>query len=317
MDVFFGIENLPQEYKKSAICIGNFDGIHIGHRQIIAKTVGISREKSVKSLMITFEEHPRIFFAKMKNKTAIPVLNTLEEKNEILKTTEIDAVLYLKTNKKFLSIDPEIFLKDLIVEKINASSVVIGYDFRFGKDRKGNVALMQKCGKKYNFQVNQITAITKNNEIVSSSLIRSFLENGNLETAEEFLGSKYRFSGKIVHGSGRGKQLGFPTANVEVDHDYKLIPAKGVYFAKLKISDEIKFGLCNIGIRPTFDEHELVIEIFVYENDNADLYDSQIEVVLLKRMRDEIKYDTVEELILQMEIDKQSGLQLIKQYNLD
>lgn len=317
MEVFFGKENLPEKYKRAVICIGNFDGVHYGHQQIINKTIEIAKSKSTKSLMITFDQHPRIIFSRQTGKSPIPVLTTIRERNEILETMGLDAVLYLKAEPALFTIEPEEFLKSLIVEKINASDVIIGYDFHFGKNRAGNVDLMKKCGNKYNFCVDQFAAIQRNNEIISSSIIRNYLENGNLEKAEEYMGRKYKFSGTIVHGSGRGRHLGFPTANVKPDNEYKLIPGIGVYLVRLKMTDETKFGLCNIGVRPTFNEHDLVIEIYIYDNQKKDLYEEEIEIALLNRMRDEIKYETKEALIEQMEKDKVKGLELIKQYNQD
>ncbi len=315
MDVFFGIENLSKNYKNAVVCIGNFDGIHFGHRQIVKKSIEEAKKINVKSLMVTFDKHPRIIFAEKNSTIPIPILNTNNEKNFVLQNTGLDGVLYLKSDINLLSIEPEKFLKDIIVDKINATKVIVGYDFRYGKDRKGNIELMTHCGAKYKFQVIQIDAITKSNEIVSSSIIRRYLEQGNLEKAEEFLDDKYLIHGKIVHGTGRGRKLGFPTANVEISNKNKLIPARGVYFSRLKIDNEITHGLCNIGVRPTFDEYELVIEVYIYENENVNLYNKNIEITLLNKMRDEIKYDNAEKLIQQMNLDKQYGLQLIKQYN--
>ena len=315
MDIFFGINNLPEKYRKAVICLGNFDGIHFGHQQNINTCIEEAKTIGVKSLLVTFEIHPRIFFAKKNNYEVTPLLNTNDEKNLILSKTEIDGVLYLETSDELLGLGADEFVRSIIINKIKVSKVIFGYDFHFGKGRKGNVDLMLKCGEKYDFEVIQVDAVQKGEEIVKSSLIRKYLIDGELDKSENLLGYHYHFSGKIVHGSGRGAGLGFPTANIDVSNKYKLIPAYGVYFTKLKINNETKYGLCNIGVRPTFDENDLVIEIFIYDLDSTDLYARHIEVTMLQRLRNEIRYETVDELIEQMNIDKAMGQNLFKQYN--
>lgn len=317
MEVFLGIENLPDLYRNSVICIGNFDGIHYGHHRIVKDTIILAKKNEVKSLMVTFDRHPRIVFAKKTNRQPVKVLNTIPEKNRTLKKTGLDAVLYLRTENDFFSINPEEFIKKIIVDNIDASIVIVGYDFRFGKNRKGNVELMQSCGQKYGFQVRQMKAVKKDGDIVSSSIIRKYLETGKLEQAVKMLGRNYRLSGRVVHGSGRGRDLGFPTANVAPDNLYKLVPGIGIYLVRLQINGEVKFGLCNIGVRPTFDEEDLKIEIYIYDNKEKDRYGQDIEVEFIQRIRDEIRFDSTEKLIKQMEKDKILGLKLIKQYNLD
>ncbi len=315
MKVIFGVENLTKNFSNAVVCIGNFDGIHYGHRKIINTCIREAKRTNTKSLLVTFDRHPKNVFAELKNGQPLPILTTNEEKNILLEETEIDGILYLETDPEFLSVAPEEFLKELIVEKIGAGSVVVGYDFRFGKARKGGIELMLQCGEKYQFDVVHIQAVQINGQVVSSSKIRNYLKQGDLSAAEQALGYKYHFSGRIVHGSGRGTGMGFPTANVEIDNPRKLVPAKGIYLTKVIIDRREKFGLCNIGVRPTFDESDLVIEIFIYYEKDVNLYNLPIEVTILHRMRDEIKYNTQEALIEQMRIDKQNGLKLIKQYN--
>ncbi|MBN2281914.1 MAG: bifunctional riboflavin kinase/FAD synthetase [Candidatus Marinimicrobia bacterium] len=315
MEIFHGLENLPISYQKAVICLGNFDGVHTGHRQIIEICISEAQKMAAKSLLVTFDRHPRIYFSQKSGCDATPLLNTNDEKNNILSCTALDGVLYLEMTEELLDLEAERFLKDVIVDKIKVSKVVFGYDFHFGKDRKGNIDLMQFCGEKYHFDVIQVGALKKENEIVSSSLIRKYLLAGDLEKSKGLLGYDYHFSGTVVYGSGRGTGLGFPTANVDVSNKYKLIPATGVYFTKVKINNETKFGLCNIGTRPTFDEQDLIIEIYIYDLDGKNLYHRHIEVDLLRRLRDEIRYETIEKLIDQMKLDKAMGENLMKQYN--
>ncbi len=315
MNVIFGVENLTNNFSNAVICIGNFDGIHYGHRQIITTCIREAKKINTKSLLVTFDKHPRNVFAELKNGPPLPILTTNEEKTILLEDTGIDGILFLETDPDFLSVGPEEFLKQVIVDKIGASQVIVGYDFRFGKARLGNVELMQQCGKKYQFNVVQAEAVRVNGEIVSSSGIRNYLKQGNLAAAEQALGYQYHFSGRVIHGSGRGTMMGFPTANIEIDNPRKLVPARGIYLTRVVIDGRDKFGLCNIGVRPTFGESDLVIEIFIYHEKNVNLYNLPIEVTLLHRMRDEIKYDSQDALIEQMRIDKQNGLELIKQYN--
>ncbi len=314
MDLFSGIETVHRDYQNSIVCIGNFDGIHLGHREIIKKCCEEAVSQQVKSLLITFDRHPRNVIADQNNAPKTSILNTVEEKNRLLTQTRIDGVLYLKTDTGFLAAEPEDFLKTIIADKISAQKVIIGYDFRFGRSRKGDVDMMKHCGKKHNFQVEQVAAVKQQAVIISSSKIRQLLQTGDLEAARKMLGYHYQFSGKIVHGSGRGRKLGFPTANVELNHTHKLIPATGVYLVAVSIADQAKYGLANIGVRPTFEETEVVIEIYIYDN-NDDLYGQSITVTMLTKMRDEIKYNSVDKLIKQMKLDKEKGLELIKQYN--
>lgn len=303
IQVFRGIENLPERFKGSVAALGVFDGLHLAHRNIIGTAVAEAKKIGVPSLLVTFDPHPR----KVLNQAdgfVLPVLTTPQEKIHLLGQTQLDAVLFIQTDSEFLKMSPEEFIRTILKERLNIRKVVVGYDYRFGKDRAGNAAILQEKSKDNGFDVEIVSMFSIEGERVRSSAIRKLLTDGQVEDAWKLLGRPYSLTGKVIKGFGRGRALGFPTANLLPDDPQKLIPASGVYFSRVHVKNSVSYGMSNLGTRKTFDEQEFAIEVNLFDPPSTDLYGEEIEVELLKKLRDEIKFESADELKKQMIIDK-------------
>lgn len=298
--------------RNAVVTVGSFDGLHLGHFKILDKVKKVVGEKNGTGFLITFEPHPRFVLSKDFD---MKLLTSLDEKKEILEEAGIENLMVINFTKEFSQLTSDEFIKKFIVDKIGASHMVIGHDHKFGKDRLGDVVKLSQVGKLYNFDVTDVAAESLNGEIISSTKIRNSLFEGDVERANLFLNRNYSLSGKIVLGAQRGRTLGFPTANVKLDEHRKAVPKNGVYIVKCRLEDEIHFGIMNIGYRPTFEnKHELVLEVHIL-NFNRDIYGRTIEVEFLKRLRDEVKFESKEALIHQIESDRQSAQEIIKTYS--
>jgi len=302
MKVYYGIESVPTNYAGACLTLGVFDGLHCAHRRIIRQVVNLAAEKQCRSMLITFEPHPRqVLHQKPENH--LPILTTAAEKTELLNSTGIDDVLFIKTDKDFLNTEESDFVEQVLVKKLNVCSVVVGYDYHFGRDRRGNPQTLEAAGQKFGFKISVIPPFNMDGIPVRSSLIRQLLADGQINKANELLGWPYSFSGTAVRGSGRGKKLGFPTANLLILQPDKLIPADGVYFVKAGLQKAEYFGILNIGVRKTFNESEHVIELYLINFPDEMLYGREIKVAMVERLRDEIKFETAAALEQQMQAD--------------
>lgn len=311
MKVYFGIENVPTDYEGACVTLGVFDGLHQAHRQIIQQTVKLAAEQSCRSMLITFEPHPRqILNQSPANHLAI--LTTAAEKAELLKSTGLDDVLFIKTDKIFLNIGESEFVEEILVNRLKVCTVVVGYDYHFGRERRGNPQTLKAAGQKFGFKVIIVPPFKTGDVLVRSSLIRQLLTEGQIDSANKLLGWSYGFSGTVVKGVGRGKKLGFPTANLITNQREKLIPADGVYFAKVNLSKTEYYGLLYIGVRKTFNESERVIELYLINFPDQNLYGREIKVSILERLRDELKFETVAALEKQMQADLKLSLEKIR-----
>lgn len=298
--------------RNAVVTVGSFDGLHLGHFKILDEVKKVVTEKNGTGFLITFEPHPRFVLSKDFD---MKLLTSLDEKKEILEEAGIENLMVINFTKEFSQLTSDEFIKKFIVDKIRASHMVIGHDHKFGKDRLGDVVKLSQVGKLYNFDVTDVAAESLNGEIISSTKIRNSLFEGDVERANLFLNRNYSLSGKIVLGAQRGRTLGFPTANVTLDEHRKAVPKNGVYIVKCRLKDEIHFGIMNIGYRPTFEnKHELVLEVHIL-NFNRDIYGRSIEVEFLKRLRDEVKFESKEALIHQIEMDKNIAQGIIKTYS--
>jgi riboflavin kinase/FMN adenylyltransferase len=318
MNVYYGIDS-TSNIDKPVATIGVFDGLHLGHRKIINELISKAKLEKTQSILITFEPHPR----KVLNdgeKSSISILTTSDEKVELLRNTGLDAVVVIKTTKEFLNIDASEFIENILYKKIGIASMIAGYDYHFGKNREGNVKLLEEKGKKFGFDVQVVPPFKICDIVVNSSKIRELLLEGKVKKARLLLGRDYSLYGTVAKGSGRGRQLEFPTANIDLDSEDKLVPANGVYFIKVFIDDVLFFGICNIGNNPTFsdvsvkDNSIINIEVYILGFPQQDLYGCKIEIQFLERIRDEIKFETAEMLRKQMLIDKKVCLEKIKGY---
>ncbi len=285
----------------SVVSIGSFDGVHEGHKAILDRISSVSKSKDLRSLVATFDPHPREFlgYGKLKN------LTTISERKAILKDFGVDAFAVIPFNIKLSLMEPEDFVQTVLVEKMGARAIVTGHDHRFGRDRKGDSALLQDLGESLGFSVFQCDPETINEEVVSSSMIRGLVETGQVRRAQLFLGRRHSFLGKVVRGAGRGKSIGIPTANLQTLSEDKLSPGVGVYAVLVELPGEtiLKDGMMNIGYQPTFDGTELHLEVNILDW-SGDLYDREVRVEFVERIRNEKKFDSIGGLIEQLNKDR-------------
>jgi riboflavin kinase/FMN adenylyltransferase len=306
-------DNSEIKTEKSKIAtVGTFDGVHQGHLNIIELLISKAKELNGKSILITFDPHPRtVVSGGFKNQ----LLTTLDEKVELLNKLGVDEVLVINFTKEFAQLTYEEFIKEIIVDKVNAEHIIIGHDHKFGKDRNGNEDKLRELAEKMNFYVSAVEAKKVDNEIVSSTKIRNALTEGRIKEANKYLGWNYYFSGKVIKGAKRGRLLGFPTANIELLDENKLIPKSGVYAVKCYLKDQIIFGVMNIGNRPTFNDIDyIIIEVHLINFDNF-IYDEIIKIEFIERIRDEQKFEGRESLIEQITKDKKQAEKILNKIN--
>jgi riboflavin kinase / FMN adenylyltransferase len=292
---------------KTIITIGSFDGVHIGHQKIIEKLIANAASLSCESLVLTFFPHPKTV---LNPTVGIQSLNTIDEKINLLQKTGLQNLVIHPFDKNFSDLSAEDFVKKILVDKFNIRKIIIGYDHRFGKNRAANVEDLIQFGQKYNFEIEQIPA-QEIDAVAVSSTIRTALLAGDIELANQFLGYNYMLTGTIVQGKQLGRTIGFPTANLQIDADYKLIPKTGVYIVQSFIDNALVFGMMNIGFNPTVGGQNLSTEIHLFDF-NTDLYNKKILVSVLSKIREEHKFDSIELLKNQLKNDKIFALDFIK-----
>lgn len=284
------INELNFEFANSVITIGSFDGIHLGHRKLMELTKDSALKLNLPSVVLTFHPHPlKVLHPEKK----VHLITTFEKKIELIETIGIDYLIYITFTPKFASMAPEDFIENIIVKKLNPVEIIVGHDFGFGIGKSGNIDLLEKLANKLNFDLIVVCPVKMGNKIVSSTLIRRFVLSGRVCAVKRFLGRHYSVHGKVVRGSGRGKKLGFPTANIIPEEE--LFPEDGVYATIVKIDNEFHDSVTNVGSNPTFSEEIRRIETYVFNLDR-DLYDKEIEVFFVARLRPEIKFDNTTQL---------------------
>lgn len=305
------VQNILKHDKQhdTAITIGTFDGVHIGHRVILKRLISNTSDTSLKSTLLTFFPHPRMVLQKDSD---IKLLNTIDEKTKILENLGLDQLIIHPFTKEFSRLSSTEFVRDLLVNKLKAKKVVIGYDHRFGRNRNANINDLITYGSTFGFEVDEIPAQEIDAVSVSSTKIRRALEDGDIKTANRFLGYNYMLSGVVQKGKGVGRQLSFPTANLFIEESYKLIPKNGVYVVNADINGEMVPGMMNIGYNPTVNGIKRSIEIHFFDFDE-DLYGIAIQVNMLQRIRDEHKFDSVEDLKKQLEKDREISISILSQ----
>jgi riboflavin kinase / FMN adenylyltransferase len=296
----------------SVITVGTFDGIHLAHQKIISKLIQSSKEKGKRSILITFEPHPRKIVDKGFD---LRILTTLEEKSAILQEINVDFMVVLKFDSEFAKIEPMRFIKDIVFERIGFNELVLGFDHGFGNKRTGNIDFLESLKNELFFSTDVIEPVIIDNEKVSSTLIRNALLTGDLKKANRFLGRPYQVNGVVIKGDERGRTIGFPTANLQPSSTDKLIPKKGVYFVKVHTKNNSYFGCLNIGTRPTFtDSNHIFLETYILDF-NSDIYGENLKLEFLEYIREEKKFNSKENLILQLEEDKKHCFELINNIN--
>lgn len=294
--------------------LGVFDGVHKAHQHIIRSAVDDAKKRAVPSLCISFEPHPRTI-KNASDEEPIPVLTTMKEKILYLEELGLDGTLFIDITEKFLNLEAAEFIEQILQDRIEASELVVGYNYRFGNNREGDTKLLQEKGEYFGFQTRVIDPYKINGNTVSSTLIRKLIKNGHIEQANRMLGKPYCILGHVGTGNQIGRKIGFPTANVVVHEQDKLLPGNGVYFTEITLEGEKHFGICNLGVRPTFGKNDLGIEVHILGLDKIDLYDKEIKLKFHEKMRDEIKFDSVDDLAQQIKKDKKEGMQKIGKYN--
>jgi riboflavin kinase/FMN adenylyltransferase len=294
--------------QKTIVTIGTFDGVHIGHQKIIEKLIQGTENSDYESLILTFFPHPRMV---LHEASSIKLLNTINEKSGFLKKMGLDNLVIHPFDKEFSNLSAEEFVETILVDSFNIQKIIIGYDHRFGKNRAANIDDLIAFGDKYGFEVEQISAQEVDSVSVSSTKIRDAIANGTMAVANEFLGYNYLLSGKIIKGKQLGRTIGFPTANIKIEENYKLIPKNGVYIVKSIIQEKTVFGIMNIGLNPTVNGEDLSIEVHFLDFDIA-IYNTEITVLVINRIRDEQKFSSIDLLKAQIQKDKNYAISYIE-----
>lgn len=310
LKIIQSIENYTVNVK-TIITIGTFDGVHVGHKKILDKVVEEAKAANLESIVLTFFPHPRMV---LQQHDDIKLLNTIIEKAELLEKNGICNLIIHPFDKSFSELSAEEFVKNILVKKLNIQKIIIGYDHRFGKNRSATIDDLIDFGNKYNFEVEQISVKQIDQITISSTKIRNSLLNGDINQANSYLGYNYSFSGKVVKGNQIGRTIGFPTANIQIDEKYKLLPKNGVYIVQSTINTIPVNGMMNIGNRPTVDGKIRTIEVY-FLNFNSDIYDQNIRVEIIDFIRDEIKFESLNQLKNQIDKDKQTTLNFLKKIN--
>ena len=291
----------------TVVTIGKFDGVHIAHQKIIKRLINTAKENELSSVILTFFPHPRMVLQKDAN---IKLINTIDERSQILEALGLDCLFIKKFTHEFSRLSSQDFVKQILVDKLHAKKVIIGYDHRFGRNRNADINDLRDFGKKLHFKVEEISSQDVDDVSVSSTKIRNALSDGNIEKANKYLGYSFMITGTVVKGKELGRQIDFPTANITVKEDYKLIPKQGSYVVSAVIDSQLVHGMMNIGTNPTVNGNKETIEVHFF-NLNKDLYHQKIQVNLLHRIRDEQKFESVEALKLQLAKDEAASLKYI------
>ncbi|MFA6950288.1 MAG: bifunctional riboflavin kinase/FAD synthetase [Lentimicrobiaceae bacterium] len=297
----------PANLKSPVITVGTFDGVHAGHRVILKQVVSTALANGSDSVVVTFHPHPRIVLGQ-----EVSLLNTRNEKREIIKSLGITHLVELPFTTEFADMKADEFIS-FIVNFLNPSVVVIGYDHGFGRNRSGDVQQLEASGKKYGFKVLNIPALDVGSQKVSSTVIRSLLMQGDVSRANELLTQPYMISGQVIRGNQIGKKIGFPTANLLLEDTHKLIPAMGVYATIVSFNNKLYDGMTNIGLRPTINDHQLTIETNIF-NFNQDIYYEYLSIQLIQQIREEQKFGNLDMLHDQLMKDKETTHRILQAY---
>ena len=301
------------EYKpsrESIVTIGTFDGVHIGHRKIITDMVAKGKKENLLTILLTFFPHPRMVLQKDSN---IKMIDTINEKKNIFKKLGVEVLIIQPFTKDFSRMSAIKFTRDILVNGLKVSKLMIGYDHRFGRNREATVQTLKGFGLDYNFKVDEIPAQDIESISVSSTKVRNAIRSGDFKLVNKFLNRPFNLSGKIIKGDELGRKIGYPTANLKIFEKYKLKPQNGVYLTRTKLNKQTYFGMMNIGIRPTISAKNNQIETHLF-NFNGNLYGHEMTLEILEKIRVEKKFESIEKLKIQLDIDKKHCQKLIPQY---
>ena len=296
--------------RNPVITVGIFDGVHLGHKKILSRVVEAAKDNDSESVVFTLWPHPRLVLNS--NKGELKFLTTIDEKIELLEKTGIDHVVIYPFSQEFAKLTACNFIKQILVDSLNVKKLIVGYNHKFGKDQEGNFDNLSLCAKEYGFAIEKLDAFENTEIKVSSTAIREAILNKNVMLANKLLGYQYFITGKVVGGSQVGRKIGFPTANIELYEDYKLIPANGVYAVWVHVNGAQYKGMLNIGVRPTIDgkNSRKSIEVHILDFDK-NLYDKKITIRFVDRIRDEKMFENVNALTYQLKEDKKRILEIL------
>ncbi|MCX6141252.1 MAG: bifunctional riboflavin kinase/FAD synthetase [Candidatus Kapabacteria bacterium] len=301
--VRFGKDAIPFD-TKTAITVGTFDGVHCGHQGIIKRMREVAQQQEERIVVVTFDPHPQIVLAKP-DREPLQLLTSIEERCDLLESVGVDTVVILPFSREFAAMPADEFVRSVIVESIGVQHFFIGHDHSFGKDRGGNEELLQQLGKEYGFEVEHILPLVCDGVVVNSTKVRAALKSGNVDEASVMLGRPYAVRGVVQHGDGRGRTLGIPTANIKPPDEHKLLPGNGIYVVSSVIDGQKLIGMASVGVRPMFTQDVVATLEVNYLDIDVDIYGRTLDVEFYSRLRDEINYASVDELLLQIEVDKQ------------
>ncbi|MBK7148514.1 MAG: bifunctional riboflavin kinase/FAD synthetase [Bacteroidetes bacterium] len=306
MNVYSHLDSLPA-FKNSVITIGTFDGVHLGHQKIISRLNALSEKWSGESIIITFHPHPRLVINPQDS--SLRLLNTIDEKIALLEKYGIQNVVVVPFSRDFSEQPAEDYIRKFLVRNFNPIMVVIGYDHKFGKNRTGDYHLLESMKQELNYELGEITKETLDDIAISSTKIRQSLQNGDVTLANELLGYPYTITGTVVRGYQRGRELGYPTANILVNDEFKLIPSTGIYAVKVHVRDAVYNGMLSIGYNPTFSGKTQTVEVNILDF-KGDIYGDNITIEMVEYLRGEIKFSSVPELIEAIKKDEEKTRQV-------
>jgi len=309
LKIFHSINDFTST-KKTILTLGTFDGVHIGHKKILNKLTKNTENEKYESLVLTFFPHPRMV---LQEHSDIKLLNTITEKIDLLEKIGIENLVIHPFDETFSRLTAEEFVSTILVDRFHIQKIIIGHDHRFGRNRTANIDDLIAFGKQYDFEVEQISVQEINDISVSSTKIRNALLEGDMTLANEYLGYEYFLTGTVIQGKQLGRTINFPTANLKIEENYKLIPKNGVYIVESIINEKTVFGMMNIGFNPTVDGQNQSIEIHYFDF-NSDLYNQEIRVSILQRIRSEQKFESVDLLKEQLEKDKKTAVAYLNKF---
>lgn len=292
--------------KPLALSLGMFDGVHLGHQYILKELTNKGQENDYETAVLTFWPHPRFVFNPNDD---LKLLNTIEEKTQLIEKLGIDNLFLKEFDEDFRNLTGEEFVRQILIDQLNVKYLVVGYDHSFGKNKSGNFQLLETFSQELDFEVEQMEAINIHNKTISSTKIRTALQEGKIIEANEMLGYYYPISGKVVHGKKIGRTIGFPTANIEFD-SIKLLPKKGAYIVEVFIDNQFHKGMLSIGTNPTVNGEKLTVEVYIL-NFNEDIYGKDIHIRFRDFLHEEIKFENLEKLIEKLKDDKKRTEQFI------
>lgn len=302
MKIHLGTDTI-HEINNAVVTAGTFDGVHLGHQQILSRLRTVADKTGGQTVLITYWPHPRLVLKPWEN--TLLLLSTFPEKANLLEQYGVDHLVKIPFTQEFAQMSPEDYIKVILSERVKTSHMIIGYDHRFGKDRTGGLEELKAFAPKYNYEVEEIPRQDIDEIGISSTKIRRALETGDITTANKYLGRSYSIAGKVTHGKKLGRSIGFPTANIAIKEGYKLIPSDGTYAVKVCNKYRKFDGMLNIGQRPTVGGENKTIEVHIFDF-NQDIYDKEISIEFIDHIRDEIKFDSIEALKHQLEEDEKA-----------